>query len=123
MADNVKLEAIVNWLSEKKADNIRVYDVSKTSTYTDYIVVCEGSADLHNRAIADHILDMAKENKLQVIGKAGLEFGLWVLLDIGDVVIHIFMPEKREYYKIDQFFEELANPKPKENIDDQTPTV
>ncbi len=122
LADNVKLEAILTWLSEKKADNIRVFDVSKQSTYTDFIVVCEGSADLHNKAIANHVLDMAREHKLQVLGKAGLEYGVWVLLDTGDVVIHIFLPEKREYYKIDQLFEELAAPTDKEKTHDQTPT-
>lgn len=122
MADNAKLEAVLNWLAEKQADKIRVFDVGKTSTYTNFIVVCEGTADVHNKAIAHHVLDMAKENKLQVLGKAGMDFGLWVLLDMGDMVIHIFLPEKREYYKIDQFFEELAGLNNIEKIDDQAPT-
>ncbi|HOZ00726.1 MAG TPA: ribosome silencing factor [Candidatus Syntrophosphaera sp.] len=108
MAENAKLEAILNWLADKKAENVRVYDVAKTSTYTDFIVVCEGNADLHNKAIANHLLDMAKENKLQVLGKAGTEFGQWILVDLGDVVVHVFLPEKREYYKIDRLFAELA---------------
>lgn len=108
MADNIKLEAILEWLTEKKAENIRVYDVGKVSDYTDLIVVCEGNADLHNRAIATHIIDMAKENKLNVLGKAGLEYGQWILVDLGDVIVHIFLPEKREFYKIDQLFEQLA---------------
>lgn len=109
MADKVKLEAILTWLSDKKAQNIRVFDVEKNSVYTDCIVVCEGTANLHNIAIASYLLDMAKEHKLQVIGKAGLEYGLWILVDIGDVIVHVFLPEKREYYKIDQFFEDLAS--------------
>ncbi len=108
LAENAKLEAILNWLAEKKADAVRVYDVGKLSTYTDYIVVCEGTADLHNKAIANHLLDMAKEYKFGIIGKAGLEFGQWILVDIGDVIVHIFMPEKREFYKIDNLFSELA---------------
>ncbi len=109
MADNIKLEAILNWLADKKADNIRVFDVTKSSTYTDFIVVCEGSADMHNKAIANHLIDMAKENKLQILGKAGLDYGLWILVDFVDVVVHIFLPEKREYYKIDKLFEELSH--------------
>ena len=114
MADKVKLEAILNWLADKKAENISVYDVEKNSAYTDYIVVCEGSANLHNIAIANHVLDMAREHKVHVIGKAGLEFGQWILVDVGDVIVHVFLPEKREYYKIDQFFEDLASRKPEE---------
>ncbi|MGC9362877.1 MAG: ribosome silencing factor [Candidatus Syntrophosphaera sp.] len=110
MADKSKLEAIIGWLSEKQAENIRVYDVENNSSYTDLIVVCEGTADLHNKAIASHVLDMAKENKYKVIGKAGLEFGQWVLLDVGDIIVHVFLPEKRQYYKIDQFFADIAAP-------------
>ena len=123
MADNPKLEAVLTWLAEKQAENIRVYDVGKNSAYTDFIVVCEGTADLHNKAIANHVLDMAKEHKLLVLIKAGLEFGVWVLLDISDVVIHIFLPEKREYYKIDEFFSELAGLSDKEKPHDQAPTA
>ncbi|MFO8144425.1 MAG: ribosome silencing factor [Candidatus Syntrophosphaera sp.] len=108
MTDKDKLEAVLTWLSEKQAENIRVYDVKENSSYTDLIVVCEGTADLHNKAIANHVLDNAKQNKLKVIGKAGLEFGQWVLLDIGDIIVHVFLPEKRQYYKIDQFFADLA---------------
>ncbi|MDD3464078.1 MAG: ribosome silencing factor [Candidatus Cloacimonetes bacterium] len=123
LADNPKLEAVLTWLAEKQAENIRVYDVGKNSAYTDFIVVCEGTADLHNKAIANHVLDMAKEHKLLVLSKAGLEFGVWVLLDISDVVIHIFLPEKREYYKIDEFFSELAGLSDKEKPHDQAPTA
>jgi len=123
LADNAKLEAVLTWLAEKQAENIRVYDVGKNSAYTDFIVVCEGTADLHNKAIANHVLDMAKEHKPLVRSKAGLEFGVWVLLDISDVVIHIFLPEKREYYKIDEFFSELAGLSDKEKPHDQAPTA
>lgn len=109
LADNIKLEAILGWLTDKKAENIRVYDVEKVSNYADRIVVCEGNADLHNKAIANHLLDLAKENKLSVLGKAGLEFGQWVLVDLGDIIVHIFLPERREFYKIDQLFDQLAH--------------
>lgn len=119
MQKTEKLEALLNWLAEKQADNIKVYDVSENSAYTDFIVVCEGSADLHNKAIANHLLDMAKEAKYRILGKSGMEFGLWILLDIGDVVIHIFLPEKREFYQIDRLFADLAANKNKENNDDK----
>ncbi len=119
MQKTEKLEALLNWLAEKQADNIKVYDVTDNSAYTDFIVVCEGSADLHNKAIANHLLDMAKEAKYRILGKSGMDFGLWILLDIGDVVIHIFLPEKREFYQIDRLFADLAANKNKENNDDK----
>lgn len=121
MSDNIKLEAILEWLNDKKAENIRVYDVEDIIDYADAIVVCEGNADLHNKAIASHVLDMAKEHKLNVLGKAGLEFGQWILVDLGDVILHIFLPEKRNFYKIDQLFEQLSSHNKEGLPHDQTP--
>lgn len=116
LAENSKLEAILHWLSEKKAENVRVYDLQSKTDYTDVIVVCEGSADVHNRAIANHLIEMAKENHLQVLSKEGLDFGQWVLIDIGDLVVHIFLPQTRDYYKIDELFEKVKNRKPDEDL-------
>lgn len=109
LQDNIKLEAILEWLTEKKAENVRVYEVQGKTDYTDVIVVCEGSADQHNKAIASHLIDMAKEHHLKVLSKAGVEFGQWILIDIGDIVVHIFLPQTRDYYKIDELFEKVKN--------------
>lgn len=111
MADKIKLEAIMQWLTDKKAENIRVYDVEERSDYTDLIIVCEGSADLHNKAIASHVVEMAKAAGLGVLSKAGIEYGQWVLIDIGDVIVHIFLSETRDYYKIDELFEQIKSHK------------
>lgn len=107
LSDNTKLEAVLEWLTEKKAENIKVYDVHKTSGYTDVIVVCEGSADMHNRAIATHLIDEAKAHKYQVISKEGIDYGQWILIDVGDLIVHIFLPHVREHYKIDDLFEKV----------------
>ena len=117
MQDDIKLEAILGWLNEKNAENVRVYEVQGKTDYTDVIVVCEGSADMHNKAIADHLIDMAKENKLRVLSKAGMESGQWILIDIGDIVVHIFLPETRDYYQIDELFEKVKNRDPNEEIE------
>ncbi|NLK49618.1 MAG: ribosome silencing factor [Candidatus Cloacimonetes bacterium] len=111
MADKAKLEAIIGWLNEKNAGNIDVYDVKNNSGYTDIIVVCEGSVDQHNKAIANHLLDMAKEHRLHVIGKEGIDFGHWILIDLADVVVHIFLPHTRQYYDIDEIFKKVADTK------------
>lgn len=101
--NNVKVKAIIEWLTEKKADAISVYDLTLLHSYTDYIIVCEGQADLHVRAIGQYMLDMCKENHLHVLSKEGLDYAHWALIDMGDVIVHIFTPETREYYKIDEF--------------------
>lgn len=109
LTDQAKLQTILEWLSEKKAENIKVYDVHQTSSYTDLIVVCEGSADVHNQAIASHLIDMAKEHKLGVISKEGVENGQWILIDTGDVIVHIFLPQVRQHYKFDDLFAKVKN--------------
>lgn len=89
-----------------------MYDVSKTSGYTDIIIVCEGQADLHNRAIANHLLDMAKSNHFKVMSKEGIEYGHWILIDVGDVIVHIFLSETRRQYDIDDLFAKVRDMNP-----------
>ena len=104
MTENVRVQAIIEWLAEKKAENVKFYDVQKVSSYTDMIIVCEGNADLHVRAIANYLISAAKEYHLKLISKEGLEFSHWVLLDFGDIVVHIFLPQTRLFYRIDELF-------------------
>ncbi|MCF7912637.1 MAG: ribosome silencing factor [Candidatus Cloacimonetes bacterium] len=105
----IKLEELVEkitfWAEEKKADRIKVYDVRNRSDYTDMIMVCEGSGDLHNRAIAQNILEKAKENSVYVLGKEGMENGTWILIDLVNVVIHVFDRDTREYYDLEELWE------------------
>jgi len=61
LAEYISLEVIIGWLKEKKAENIRIYDVQEKCDYTDIVVVCEGSADVHNKAIANYMVEMAKK--------------------------------------------------------------
>lgn len=115
MQDNIKYQAIIEWLNEKKAENIRTYEVHGKTDYTDVIVVCEGTADLHNKAIAHHLIDMAKENHLSVLSKEGVENAQWILIDLGDMVVHIFLPHVRDQYQIDDLFEKVRTRNPEED--------
>lgn len=96
---------LIEWMEEKKAENIKTYDVQSKNDYTDYIIVCEGSGDLHNRAIADNIAAQAKENKMYVLGKEGYSNGTWILLDLVNIVVHIFDPETRGFYDIEKIWQ------------------
>jgi len=116
LQDNIKYQAIIEWLNDKKAENIRTYEVQGKTDYTDVIVVCEGNADLHNKAIANHLIEMAKEHKLSVLSKEGVDNAQWILIDLGDVIVHIFLPQTRDHYKIDELFEKVKSRKPEEDI-------
>lgn len=107
------LTLIVQWAEERKAENIRIFDLLGKTSYTDYVVVCEGNSSLHLRAIAGFIMEKAKEVKYYTAGNEGLDNGQWVLIDMFDIIVHIFLPTIRENFKIDQLFESLEN-KPKQ---------
>lgn len=111
---------IVQWIEERKAENIRVFDLLGKTSYTDYVIVCEGNSSLHLRAIAGYVLEKAKEVKYSTFGNEGLDNGQWALIDMYDIIVHVFIPSIRENFKIDQLFESLATkPKQEETANDK----
>lgn len=108
MQDNPLVTAIIEWLTEKKAKQINVYHIEKSSGYTDYAIVCEGNADTHIRAIANNVLDNVKTYGLAVLSKEGIEYAHWALIDLGEVIVHIFLPSIRQIYHIDELFGKLS---------------
>lgn len=111
--------SLQKWAEEKKAEEIKVYDVEGRNDYTDAILVCEGSGSLHNRAIADNILQKAKENQVYVLGKEGYNQGSWILLDLVNVIVHIFDTETRKYYNLEALWD--ASRKIREQNKDLSP--
>ena len=116
--DTVK--KITEWMEEKKAEKIKVYDVRSKSDYTDMIMVCEGSGELHNRAIAQNVLDRAKEESIYVLGKEGMDNGTWILIDIITIVVHVFDHETREYYDLEELWEVSDRVRKQKSVEDQT---
>lgn len=106
--DNAKevLDAIVGGMQEKKADNLVVIDLRKISNpLADYFVICSGSSDKQVDAISDSVEKFtfleAKENPWHVEGKNNNE---WVILDYINVVAHIFIDKKREFYGLEELW-------------------
>ena len=92
----------VTAVSDVKAEDIRVIDVEGRCSYCDLLVVCTGKADRHVRAIAGNLV--AEHKRLRgkpPLGVEGLAGGRWVLVDLGDVLVHIFDESSRGYYDID----------------------
>ncbi len=114
----LQVEKIIEWALEKKAEEVKFYDIHEESDFTDFVVVCEGSGRLHVQAIANNILDRCKEDGIHVYSKEGIENGTWALIDLVDIVIHIFDEKTRSYYKIDELLESTSN-RSFENIKDK----
>lgn len=109
MNESKKLvEAIINGMQEKKAKNIVVVDLTEINdTITKYLVICEGNTPPQVSAIQDSIREFArKEAGQKPVSTDGVRNCLWVAMDFADVVAHIFVPDARDFYDIENLWED-----------------
>ncbi len=91
-------------MEEKKAVNPRLLDMKGHSSVADFIIVCSGTSDRQVKAIADFVIKELKGAGSYSIGVEGYSEGKWVLIDYGDVVVHIFYGEMRDFYDIESLW-------------------
>ncbi len=101
---------------EKKAFNVRILEVKGLSSLTDYLMIASGRSDRQVQAIAEEIrLSMKKEHDTRPMAEEGMKEGRWVLLDYGDVMVHVFQEPVREFYDLEGLWSEAADiPLPEE---------
>jgi ribosome-associated protein len=93
---------VANLLLEKKATDVMVLDVRGMASYADYIVLASGESDRQVSAMAENVhVKVKHEDGLHPLGSEGRETGQWVLLDYGEVVAHLFLAERREFYDLE----------------------
>jgi ribosome-associated protein len=98
-------ECIAAAAVDKKAVDVVILDLRKLDALTDYFVICSGDVDQHVRAIADHIQDeVKKKTGDRILHREGRGSLNWVLLDYVDVVVHVFKPAFREYYRLEDLW-------------------
>ena len=98
---------ITAYAAEKKAIDIVELDLREVLGYTDYFVVCAGNTDRQTKAISDGILEgMKRDHGITPRRVEGLPEARWILLDYLDVVVHVFTPEAREFYRLEQLWGE-----------------
>ncbi|MCB1504374.1 MAG: ribosome silencing factor [Hyphomicrobiaceae bacterium] len=103
-ASKAILEKICHWLDEAKAEEIVTIDLEGKTAIGDYMVIASGRTDRHVGAIADQIQRKLKEEGLGRVRVEGLEACDWVLLDTGDILVHVFRPEVREFYNLEKMW-------------------
>ena len=91
-------------LEDSKAEDIVTIDIAGKSALGDYMVVVSGRSNRHVMAIADHLISDLKDEGLGNARVEGLEAGDWVLIDTGDIIVHVFRPEIREFYNIERLW-------------------
>lgn len=94
--------------SDRKAIDIRVIDLREMVSYTDAFVICTGNTDRQTKAIHDAILEQLKRDEPRVLPRRveGLGKGGWILMDYLDCIVHIFTPEARSYYRLENLWGE-----------------
>ena len=95
---------IINKADDLKARDIQVLDVQKKSDITDFLIVCTGTSNTHTRSIAGHIAVEAKSAGVPPISTEGETDGEWVLVDFGDVIVHVMQPETRDFYQLEKLW-------------------
>ena len=91
--------------SDKKADDIVALNIAELLVVTDYFVIATGNTNIQVRAIAGEIEDQLRERGgVKPIGREGETEAKWVLLDYGDIVIHVFQPEERAFYRLEKLW-------------------
>jgi len=104
--ENKTLSAFVNILEEKKAKDIRIIDIRELTTIAHYFIIASGTSVTHIKSLADHLVDKLSENGIQPLRTEGYNSARWILLDYGEVVIHIFHEEDREYYSLERLWQD-----------------
>jgi ribosome-associated protein len=105
LSSEAKVETIRDAMEELKALDINVMQVQGKTQMTDYMVVCSGTSNIHIRAIADRILERMKDHDIKGVRREGYNEARWILMDFGDVVAHVFDPEDRQFYALEEFWE------------------
>ena len=90
--------------SDKKALDVSILDMRKIPSVCDYFLVASGTSTTHVRAISDNIIDVLKEKGERVWHTEGEREALWILLDFGDVVAHIFQEDTRRFYELEKLW-------------------
>jgi ribosome-associated protein len=104
--------AIAEYASDRKAVDIVQLDLRGLTSLADYFVICTGRSDRQARAIFEGIqLGMKEERELRPTRVDGATEASWILMDYGDVIVHVFTPELREFYRLEQLWGEAPSTK------------
>jgi len=109
MENKQLLELVQNALEDKKAQDIKILDVHQFSSITDFMVIATGNTDRQVVALAQHVAEQAKSKGHPPLGEEGANTGEWILIDLGDVIVHVMQPRIRDFYQLEKLWGEMAN--------------
>jgi len=110
MESKEKCLTICKILSDKKANDIVYIDVASKSSLCDYFIVCSGRSSTQVKALSENLEEkLSKEYGVEPTRRDGVREGRWSVLDYGDVIVHIFNDEERDFYRLERLWEDGTN--------------
>ena len=103
-----RLALISGCLDTDKAEDLAIYDLRDKTPMADYMIVATGRSSTHIKALANKIVERCKEFNIKRVKAEGQAQGDWVLIDAGDVIVHLFRQEVRSFYDLDKLWQECA---------------
>jgi len=105
-------------LGDIKAIDVKVLDVTGRSSVTDIMVIATGNTTRQVKSLSNNVLKVTKENDIRPIGVEGEQAADWILIDLGDVVVHVMTPDIRDFYNLEKLWDK-DSPLGEESLDDQ----
>lgn len=102
------MQVAVDALAELKGVDVQVLDVQHMTNITDFMVVASGRSARQVVALAENVVKRAKERGSPPLGTEGMSQGEWALVDLGDVVVHVMLPETRDFYQLEKLWDARA---------------
>lgn len=106
MPSKEKALLVADWLDEKQGENVIIMNVTGISSVTDMTIVVSARGVKHAKALSEHLLDKAAEETIEFLSMEGQQTGEWILVDLNDVLVHIFIEDLREFYNIEGMWAE-----------------
>ena len=106
MSPDKLVELVGELVKDKKGHNPVALDLRKVSIVTDYFVIASAPSKIQTRAIAEHVEDELKQRGVTAVGRESDDDGRWLLLDFGDIVVHIFQEDARDFYNLERLWSE-----------------
>lgn len=102
---SLALKTVLDSLEDSKAESIVTIDIQRKSSLADYMIVASGRSNRHVSAVADHLIKALKDAGHGTARVEGLASADWVLIDAGDIIVHVFRPEVREFYNLEKMWQ------------------
>lgn len=93
---------VIDALEDVKAQDIKVFNTTHITSLFDRVVIASGASNRQTRALAESVAESARRSKIPIVAYEGQDTGEWVLLDLGDIVVHCMQPSIRQYYNLEE---------------------